>query len=301
MKNILITGGTGLVGTLLSKMLLDKGYQVAILTRSETQGMPYKAYRWSIDKWYIEKPAIEEAQVIVHLAGAGVADKKWTDKRKKLIIRSRVESAKLLHEYLSEVDHQVETFIGASAIGYYGDRGKELLTEESTPSSGFLSKTCQLWEEANQPIAQLGIRQVLFRIGIVLSKQGGALPLTAMPVKFHLGSYFGNGQQYYSWIHIHDMCSMIIAAIENKQMEGVYNAVAPNPVTNKEFVATIAKALNKKALMAPVPAFMARLGMGEMASIVMDSARVSAKKVEEAGFEFTYPHLLAALKELYKK
>lgn len=300
MKKILITGGTGLVGTLLNQLLTSKGYEVGILTRSETVGLPFKSYRWSIDKWYIEDEAFENANVIIHLAGANVADKRWTDQRKKHIISSRVESIKLLHEYLQKGNHQVDTFIGASAIGYYGNRGNELLTEESSYSDGFLSEVCQVWEAAYAPIRQMDIRQVVLRIGIVLSKEGGALPLTALPVKFHLGSYFGDGQQYYSWIHIQDLCNMIIAAIEQKQVEGVYNAVAPNPTKHKEFVATIANALGKKALMAPIPTFMARLGMGEMADIVLNSVRVSSQKMEETGFVFQYPELLGALQAIYR-
>ncbi len=303
MKSILISGGSGLIGQRLSGLLLDKGYAVMHLSRSNkaAKDKRIKVYQWDVQAGTINQTAIANADAIVHLAGAGVADKRWTAARKKLIVDSRVQGLQLLYKSLQNIPNKVQTFVGASAIGFYGNSGDKWIDEEagSVPNE-FLSTTTQLWEKAAMGIhTHPDIRSVLLRIGIVLTKEGGALPKTAMPVKMGIVSYFGKGNQYYSWIHIDDMCSMFIAALENKKMEGIYNAVAPNPVTSKTFVSTIAKALGRPQILIPAPAFGMRLLLGEMADVVLHGSRVSADKIQAAGFRFSYPELLPALKEIY--
>ena len=299
MKNILITGGSGLVGTRLTEMLLEKAYEVSHLSRRKAEKKDISVYQWNVNEGFIEEEAIAKADCIVHLAGAGVADSRWTAARKKVIIDSRVKSNELLFKYLSKGNHKVKSFVGASAIGFYGDRGNELLTETASKGNDFLSKTTQLWEKSSEKIESLAIRRVLLRIGIVLSLKGGALPKTAFPLHFCIGSYFGDGQQYYSWIHIDDLCKMFVFAIENKELKGIFNAVAPNPVTNKAFVRNIGEAMNKKNVLLPTPAFAMRLALGEMSSIVLNGSKVSAEKIKNAGFQFKYEHLETALAEIY--
>ncbi|MGB1205727.1 MAG: TIGR01777 family oxidoreductase [Chitinophagales bacterium] len=299
MKNILITGGSGLVGTHLTEILLEKGYQVSHLSRRKAEKKGITVYQWNVNDGFIEEEAIAKADCIVHLAGAGVADSRWTDARKKVIIDSRVKSSALLHQYLSKKKNKVTSFIGASAIGFYGDRGNELLAETASKGNDFLSKTTQLWEESSDKIESLNIRRVLLRIGIVLSLKGGALPKTAFPLHFCIGSYFGNGQQFYSWIHIDDLCKMFVFAIENEHLKGIFNAVAPNPVTNKTFVRNIGEAMNKKNILLPTPSFAMRLLLGEMSSIVLNGSKVSAEKIQNTGFQFEHKFLKMALGKLY--
>lgn len=305
MKNILITGASGLVGSRLTELLLQKGYTVSHLTRSPKSGSKIPAYAWNVEKGTIDKTAINNADAIIHLAGAGIAEHRWTSAYRRLIVDSRTKSTALLVQALrSNPTHKVSVFVGASAIGYYGNRGNELLNENSQPQADdFLSETTQLWEASYTPIfTDLHIRTAILRIGIVLSTNGGALPKTDLPLRLGApGAYFGNGNQYYSWIHIDDLCRLFIAALENPKMSGIYNAVAPQPLTNKEFVATIAKALGKWQLLLPVPELMLRLPMGQMADIVLHSAKVSCQKAMDAGFSFNFPNLPDALTNLYKK
>ncbi|OWY19456.1 TIGR01777 family protein [Sphingobacteriales bacterium UPWRP_1] len=306
MKQVLITGASGLIGSRLTQMLIEKGFGVLHLTRNPNAGTgEVKQYAWNVEKGTIDSAALENAHAIVHLAGAGIAAHRWTPHYRRQIIESRTQSAALLIQALqNNPAHKVEVFVGASAIGYYGNRNSQLLTETDAPQKGdFLSETTQLWETAYAPLTdQLNIRTAILRIGIVLSAQGGALPQTDLPLRMGApGVYFGNGSQYYSWIHIDDLCRMFIAAIENSQMSGVYNAVAPQPVTNKEFVLTIAKTLGRWAIALPVPRAALHLAMGQMADIVLHSARVSAQKITTAGFTFSYPELPAALAQIYGK
>ncbi len=295
---ILIAGGTGLVGCRLSALLTQRGYEVAHLTRTKNTNSPYKQYLWDIKKGTIEADALQYAEAVINLTGAGIADSRWTTARKKEIIESRTMSNALLKKSFEQFGAP-KTYLSASAIGFYGNRADTLLTEESPAGQGdFLSKTCIAWENAIQSVAATGVRTVIFRIGIVCTLEGGALPQTMLPIKFGLGTYFGHGQQYYSWIHIDDLCRLFIAALENKAWEGTYNAVAPNPVTNKDFTQILIAAMRRKALLLPTPAFMMRLILGEMAAIVLFSSNVSAKKVATMDFLFDYPRLKEALEAL---
>ncbi|MEZ5055799.1 MAG: TIGR01777 family oxidoreductase [Saprospiraceae bacterium] len=299
MKTILIGGGTGLVGERLSEMLEAKGYQVLHLSRSRNLDARFPAYKWDLKNGEVDPEAIAKADAVINLAGAGIADKPWTPSRKKLIIDSRVDSTLMLKTAFELAGKKPEAFISAAAIGYYGNRGDQNLTEESDPGNdGFLSESCVLWEEAIKKVEASGIRTVWFRIGIVLSTKGGALEKIMLPVKFHIGGYFGNGKQWYSWIHLDDLCRMFIHALENQEMNGVYNAVSPNPERNKPFTEAIGDAIGKKSLMIPGPEFALRLVLGEMADTIFNSNKVDSSKIEKAGFKFEHPKLVDAVKHL---
>lgn len=299
-KTVLITGGTGLIGKKLSQLLTDKGYDVWHYSRKQRPNSPYRTFLWNVEEGTIDTTPLSKVDAIIHLAGENVAESRWTAQRKREIINSRTNSLRLLHDSLRDMQHQVQCFVSASAVGYYGNHYGEVLTEESSSTNDFLSRTTQWWEDAAQQIASMNIRTAILRIGIVLSGEGGALPLTALPLKFRVGTYFGNGDQYYSWIHLDDVANMFIYVMENN-LAGIYNAVAPEPVTNKEFVRNIAVAQNRPSIFVPIPAFALRAAMGEMAAVVLDSAFVSSEKIQDMGFRFKYPKLELALKVIYKR
>lgn len=297
-KNVLIAGGSGLVGKRLSELLSQKGYSVSWLSRTKNRDAKYPAYEWDLEKGFIEDEAIQKADYVINLSGVPIADKPWTAKRKQEIITSRTESIRLLNLYFKKIKFP-EVYCSATAVGYYGHAGN-LLVDETTPpgQKGFLPESCILWEEAFREVKEPGLRTVALRVGIVLSDKGGALEKLAMPFKFFMGNWLGSGHQWYSWIHIDDLCRMFIHAIENDNIQGIYNAVAPNPVTNKDLTYTLKKVIGKPAIMMPVPEFALRIGMGEMADMVLDSAKISSKKIENTGFYFLYPDLEQALQDL---
>lgn len=298
-KKILITGGTGLIGTQLIKLLTQKGYTVAILTRDpEEYSGDALAYKWDIANGYIDPEAFKNTNYIIHLAGAGVADKRWTPSRKEEIINSRVHSAQLLYNWLAENDHSVEGFISSSGVSYYKQNTGERLLEDAEAGSDFLAEVTKVWEKGAEKIKSIGIRTVIFRIGVVLSNKGGALVELARPVKLGAAAPLGTGKQIMSWVHINDFCRMILFAIENPKLEGVFNAVAPHPVSNKDFTIEIAKTLNKVAFLPAVPSFALKMVLGERAAMVLDGANVSSEKLETLGFVFEFPKLPAALKDL---
>jgi uncharacterized protein (TIGR01777 family) len=299
MSTILIAGGTGLLGKRLSQLLKEKGHTVLHLSRRENLNAEFPAYKWDLKKKTIDDRALSQADHIINLAGAGIADARWSDARKKLIISSRVESAQLLRKAIEEKKTKAKSYISASAIGYYGDRGNQLLRESDAPGDeGFLPESVIAWEKAIGEVATTGIRTVAFRIGIILSTQGGALEKMLLPFKFFNGAYFGDGSMYYSWIHIDDMARMFIYAIENEDLNGFYNGAAPQPVTNKELVYATKEALDKPAVIVPAPAAALRLAMGEMADMILGSTRVSSEKIQKAGFKFQFPELVPAIKDL---
>ena len=299
---ILITGGTGLVGMHLGRMLRDKGHQVSHLSRKENLQAEFPAYRWDIDEEFVDAKALQEADAIVHLAGASIVGKRWTAKQKQRILDSRVKSIRLLARQIQDSGASVQSFISASAVGYYGNTGELIVTEASPAGdSGFLVESCELWEQAVEDVAFLGIRTVRMRIGIVLSVLDGALPKILLSFKANAGTWFGDGAQYYPWIHIDDVARMFVKAIEDNTIQGAYNATAPNPVTNKDFVKILAKALDKKALLVPTPAFAMRLAMGEMADTVLHGSRVIPQRMIEAGFEFKFEDIEAAFRDLIQR
>jgi uncharacterized protein len=297
-KSILLTGGTGLIGSRLTEQLLEKSYRVSHLSRSAGKDARVTTFLWDVDKGEIDERSIDGVDIIVHLAGAGIADKRWTKKRKKEMIDSRTKSIALIYSLLKRKKHRVNGVISAAAIGYYGDRGDELMTEDSPPSNGFLAKCCVAWEDAVDEGEQLGLRVVKFRTGVVLDK-GGALGKMATPIKFYAGSPMGSGKQWVPWIHWQDVADMYLFGIENENLAGVYNMVAPNPVTNEQLTQAIAKQLRKPLWLPNVPAFFLKLLLGEMSSIVLASTKVSAHKIEGAGFKFKFPEIISALEDIY--
>ena len=300
MGHILVAGGTGLVGTRLVQLLRKKGYEVALLSRKASNSKETTTYRWDTTSGEIDLAAVQNADAVINLAGAGIADSWWTPQRKRLIIESRTHSTGLLLQALQTSPNPVKTYLSASAIGYYGDAGDTWLEETDPAGEGFLAESTQAWEAAFHEAEKLDIRSAALRIGIVLTPKGGALSKMLLPFRARMGSYFGNGRQWYSWIHIDDLCNLFIHALEDPKAQGIYNAVAPNPVTNKELVKAIGGVLGGPYLYAPVPEFVLRGAMGEMADVILSSSRVSAKKVAETGFEFQFPELKPALEDLLK-
>ncbi|WP_316846315.1 TIGR01777 family oxidoreductase [Pedobacter psychrodurus] len=298
-KKILITGASGLVGTELKKHLLSKGYEVNTLSRKK--GNDPTNFVWDVYKGSIDASCLNGVDAVIHLAGEPVADKKWTDERKKQIIDSRVKSTELLFKTIkSKPDHQIKTFVSASAVGFYGDCGDEILTEESPNGYGFLAECCKLWEDAVDQGKKLSLRIVKLRTGIVLSNNGGALPQLDKPVKLFVGAALGTGKQWTPWLHIDDMVEMYIEALENLKMEGCYNACAPFPVTNTALTKAIAKQLHRPFWPIKVPKKALGLLLGERVDAVLMSNNTSAQKILDAGFKFKFTHLEDALKDLYK-
>jgi uncharacterized protein (TIGR01777 family) len=304
MQTVLITGGTGMVGQSLTDVLLEQGFEVIVLTRATKQSsrLHLSYAQWDIDKNYIDPIAIQKANIIVHLAGESVATKRWTEKRKKEIVDSRVKSGNLLAHALKTMQHQVHTFIGASAIGWYGpDNEKSLkqgFTETDPVDNSYLGVTCKQWEDSVSTIAALGIRMVTLRIGIVLNKRGGALLEFIKPARLGVAAILGDGKQIVSWIHQQDLTAIILFAINNKQIEGVYNAVAPEPISNKELTLLIAKHYHSWSVSINVPSWALQLLLGEMSIEVLKSAKVSSNRIQNAQFIFQFPTIYAAIGNL---
>lgn len=299
-KHILITGGTGLVGKHLTVFLLDKGYTVSHLSRKENNIPKVKTYLWDIRKGTVDEDCIKNVDLIVHLAGAGIADKRWTKERKQEIINSRTQSIGLIYQLLKQHAHQVKKIISASATGYYSDGGDELMIEGSSPTGDFLGKCCVDWEQAVDEGESLGLEILKFRTGVVLTDEGGALKQLALPIKFGFGAPLGSGKQWIPWIHLQDTVDLYLFGIENP-LTGVYNMVAPNPVTNKQLTQITAKQLHKPLWLPHVPAFTLKLFLGEMSAVVLGSTKVSAEKIEKAGFQFKYPTAAEAIQEIYAR
>jgi len=300
MKSVVIAGGSGIIGTRLRSILSSKGYKVLILTRdkSKVANTPDHLF-WSVSEGIIDK-RLQKADYIVHLAGAGIADSRWSPNRKKRIIDSRVDSTRLIIDTLVDRSIRPMGYIAASAIGYYGDGGAQLLTEE-TPvvTQEFLSDVCVAWEDAAKQAAEVSNHLSILRIGTVLSPEGGALAKMDKTIPFGIANYIGSGEQYMSWIHLDDICGIIVHAIEH-HIDGIYNAVAPEAISNKAFTDALRREINKKALLLPAPTMAIKLIFGEMARVVLNSSNVSADKIIETGYTFEYPTLATALAALYR-
>lgn len=307
MPKILITGGTGLVGETLTTHLIKAGFTIKILTRRKpAKRIPNVEYiLWNIDDSSIDKDAIHGVDSIIHLAGAGVMEKRWTEKYKKEIIDSRVKSAELLINTLRKNANTVKTIISASAIGWYGGdkNGPDFkgFTESDPSANNFLGETCKLWEECVEAAQELNIRVVKLRFGIVLSDHGGALEEFRKPLSFGIATILSSGKQVISWIHIYDLARMILFCLQHDNISGSYNAVAPQPASNKELVLQLAKRIRKNSFIPiHVPSFMIKIMLGESAIEVLKSSTVRCDKIKNEGFTFLYPSIQACLDDLEK-
>ena len=302
-KNVLISGGSGFVGKHLTDLLLANGYSVSILSRSQKQNTEQvNYYQWDVDANFIDENAVLKADYIIHLAGEGIADKRWTAKRKEVIVRSREQSIKLIYNILKINNKKLEAFISASGIGIYGAKnGSEICTENSPLANDFLGRTCQKWEAAADTIASLGIRTVKIRTGLVLGKNEGFLKQLVPVFKLKLGSALGSGKQYMPWIHIDDLCGIYFKSLNNLEIKGAYNAAVLDNTTNTVFSKTLAKLFGYSMWLPNVPAFVMQLILGEMAQIVLTGQRVSSNKIESSGFKFQHTSLEKALRDCVLK
>jgi uncharacterized protein (TIGR01777 family) len=285
---------------------VKEGYTVIVLSRNlQTAHEGIRYSQWDVKAQTYHPDAFAEADAVIHLAGANISEKRWTEKRKKEIRDSRVQSSGLLVKALTETPNKVKAVIAASAIGWYGRDHKKSpvpFTENDQPAAGFLGETCCVWEESIEPVKQIGKRLVIFRTGIVLSEQGGAIPEFKKPLRFGIAAILGSGKQVISWIHIDDLCRLYLEAIRNNQLEGVYNAVAPEPCSNKKFTMELAKRMSGTNFLAMhVPSFVLQVVLGEMSIEVLKSTTVSSKKLQQLGFQFQFPTIPAAMRTFEKK
>lgn len=294
-NNVLITGGHGFLGSYLTPHLEKEGQIVKTLSRKKNSSL---AFSWDIENHELDPNVFNDIGTIIHLAGSGIAARRWTNTYKNEILNSRVNSANLLFDTLKSIKHNVRLLISASAIGIYGDSGDTWVAEDFHVTENFLGETCRKWEEAALQFEKIGIRVVILRIGLVLGKNGGVLPALALPVNFFAGAIPGSGKQYMSWIHINDLCSMFSFAMTNEKMHGPYNAVAPGPVTQKEFIQKIAVQLHRPVWPIHIPSFVMKMILGEKAAIVLEGQRVSSEKIRLAGFKYVHTDLNKVLSEL---
>jgi uncharacterized protein (TIGR01777 family) len=302
METILITGGTGLVGKELTKQLKTKGYNVIHLSRTKNSNSDTSTYYWDYSKGIIEPEAIEKADYIIHLAGENVSSGRWTQKRKKQIIDSRVKTAQLLFEKVIEYKKNIKAFMSASGTNYYGTvTSDKIFKETDVAATDFLGETCKQWEAAADNFTNSGIRTVKIRTGVVLTAQGGALAKIILPIQLGIGSAIGSGKQYMPWIHIDDLCGIYIKAIEDLKIQGAYNAVAAEYSTNKEVGKAIARILKKNFWFPNIPTFIIKLLFGEMGDIVLNGSRISSEKIKSAGYAFKFDSLENVLRNLLNK
>ena len=297
--NILITGGTGMIGQKLTELLLKKGHTVAYLSRRKEKMANITVYQWDIPKGYIEEGALENADYVIHLAGAGIADERWTEKRKQEIINSRIQPIDLITKYLEDKNIKLKGFISASAIGYYGGNTGEIkLDEDSKAGNDFLAECTKLWEVHAKKVTRAE-REIRIRIGVVLSQKGGALPKLVMPIRFGFGAALGSGKQLMSWIHIDDLCAIFVKAIEDSTMHGAYNAVSPNPISNAIMTKIAAKVLKRPLFLPNIPSFVLNLIFGEMGIVVTGGNFVQNKRLSaETDFVYQFPTIEGALSDL---
>jgi uncharacterized protein len=297
---ILVTGSTGLVGSALTPSLKAQGHQVIQLVRSTPQDKATQIY-WNPLKGTLSAEELEGIDAVVHLAGESIAEGRWSEEKKKRIRESRVKGTTLLSETLTKLKEKPQVFVSASAIGFYGSRGDETLTEQSASGEDFLAEVCRAWELSTQAAAQSGVRVVNLRFGVILSREGGALAKMLTPFKLGVGGKVGDGRQYMSWIAIDDVVGAIEHALLNENLRGPVNVVAPSPVTNQEFTRALGDVLSRPTIL-PMPAFAVRLMFGEMAdATLLASQRVEPARLRESGFAFKYPEIEGALRHVLSK
>ncbi|MEA2204249.1 MAG: uncharacterized protein QOE77_1025 [Blastocatellia bacterium] len=294
---LLMAGATGLVGTALKPALDKKGIGVTDLVRTEPN-IALPEIEWHPNKGEIDPSQIEGFDAVINLAGESIAEGGWTDEKKKRIRDSRVDGTRLLSETFAKLSAPPKVFLCASATGIYGNRGDEILDEDSAPGKGFLAEVCREWEEATEPAINAGVRVVKLRFGPIFSSKGGMLEKLLTPFKLGVGGKIGSGKQYLSWVTIDDVVGAVVFALENERVHGPINIATPNPSTNVEFTKAMGKVLSRPTIFA-VPEFAARLAFGEMADeMLLTSQRVLPKRLSEAGFKFQYPVLEAALRHV---
>jgi uncharacterized protein (TIGR01777 family) len=294
---VLITGGTGFIGSALARELKSSGHNVIITTRKEADSED--KLTWNLPD-LIPPDIISDIDAVINLAGEPIAPERWTKERKKRIMSSRVETTRALAESMKNADPKPKVLISASAVGYYGPHEDEIINEESPPASDFLAEVCRAWEAEALKAEELGIRVVPIRIGGVLESDGGALKQMVTPFKFLLGGPIGSGRQWFSWIHRDDLVGIIKFALEDDSVTGPVNGTAPEPVRNREFAAALGKALNRPSSFA-VPAFAVKMTLGELGEVLLTGQRVIPEKILKAGYHFKYPEINEALKAIFRK
>jgi uncharacterized protein (TIGR01777 family) len=297
---IIVTGASGLVGSSLVPSLIGRGHEVTQLVRRKSKDASggVREVEWHPERGEIDAASLEAHDAAVHLAGENISAGRWTEERKRRIRDSRVQGTRLLAETLASLNAKPRALVSASAIGYYGDRGEETLTEQSAAGEGFLPDVCREWETATEAARAAGIRTALLRFGLILSAEGGALAKMLLPFKLGVGGKVGDGKQFYSWITLTDVIDIIHFALANENLSGAINVVAPQPATNAEFTKALGRAVSRPTFF-PVPAFGARLAFGEMAdALLLSSARVMPVRLQEANYQFKYPTLDGALRHV---
>lgn len=305
MKRVIITGGSGLIGQALAADLLKDDFEVIVLSRNAQRqganlpsGMRFEQWDGtSAQGW---GHLVEQGAAIVNLAGENIGERRWTEARKQAIIESRLRAGKAVSEAVAKARNKPDVVIQASAIGYYGSRTDEILTEKSPPADDFMSRICQQWEPATAPVEQAGVRRVVVRSGVVLSRQGGAFPRMIMPFNFFAGGPLGSGKQWISWIHVRDEVAGLRFLMDNPNASGVYNLSSPYPLKNVDFERAVGRVMRRPAII-PTPAFAIRLLFGEMAITVLEGQRVAPERLEKEGFVFNYPRIEEALRDLLSK
>lgn len=299
MTKVLITGGTGLIGQRLQELLHTKGHDSVLLSR--TPNKKAGIYGWDLEKRWIDPEAFEGIDYVIHMAGAGIADKPWTEARKREIIDSRVVSAEVLAEHCQKHNIKLKGFLSASAIGYYPLKNDLPPQEESdSPGETYLSQVCVKWEESVDRFEQFAGFVSKVRIGLVLAETGGALPKLIPAVKYYVGSGLGSGKQAMPWIHLDDVCNIFIHLMEN-ELSGTYNAAGPEMADNNAFMQTLADIMDRPLFFVNVPEFVIKVIAGEMAVLVLKAAPISSNKIRETGFQFTFPTLNTALSDILSK
>ena len=296
---ILISGGSGLVGFSLTKVLLGMNYDVAILTRNPSSDIDVKQYFWDPSKLLIDEDALIGVDCIVHLAGTNISDSRWTKKQKHKIYSSRVESAEFLYQKIKELDIPLKSFVSSSAVGFYGTiTSDQIYTEQDHNADDYLGQLCTHWEAKADQFINLGCKVSKVRSGIVLSSKGGVLSKMMLPINWCLGAALGSGKQFIPWIHIDDLCAIYTNLINEYIPSGVYNAVAPETITNYDLTCIIAEVLNKPLWLPNIPSWVLKIIFGEMSSILTNGTRISSKKLIQSGFQFNYFSIKSAIHNL---